>query len=267
MRVAVSTVAFPGIGLSELPRAARSVGAAGIALGVGPAGPMPLDATEAVVTGFLHRCRDEGVTVSAAYGYAGRSLLSDPVSAAGDLDLARRCIDLAARLGAPVCRVFAGTAAGTGEVIDSFVEACRPAADHAAGMGVRLGIPTHHDLASDPKSCRRLVEGLGRDRAGIIFTGPNLELDGVCPLAALSEMADLIVQAEVKDWRRSGGAASPVAIGTGEATVWPLVEALASGFDGWITLHHLRQHHPDLGPLDPGIGARVAGILAQARAR
>jgi sugar phosphate isomerase/epimerase len=112
------------------------------------------------------------------------------------------------------------------------------------------------------------VEGLGRDRAGIIFTGPNLELDGINPLAALSEMAELVVQAEVKDWRKEGAKAHPVAIGTGEATVWPIVEALAaSGFAGWITLHHLRQHHAEMGSLSPEIAKRVGGILAQASMR
>jgi sugar phosphate isomerase/epimerase len=171
-------------------------------------------------------------------------------------------------LGAPVCRVFAGKAPGTTAVIERFVEAARPVAAHAAGAGVRLGFPTHHDLAFDPNSCRRLIEGLGGDRAGIIFTGSNLELDGIGPLEALSEMADLVVQAELKDWRRSGGKAQPVAIGSGEATVWPLVEVLAAaGFDGWVTLHHLRQHHPELGPLAPTISARVSEILAEAQPR
>ena len=264
MGVAVSTVSFPGVALLDLPRAARSVGAHGIALGIGPGGPLTPDATAATVTAFLDSCAQAGVTVSATYGYAGRALLSDPAAAASDVDLARRCIDLAAMLGAPVCRVFAGTAAGSGAVIDRFVQACLPVAEHAAGMAVHLGFPTHHDLAFDPASCRRLVEGLGRDRAGIIFTGANLELDGIDPLAALSAMTDLILQVELKDWHEG----HPVAIGTGEATVWPLAEALAAaGFDGWITLHHLRQHHPEMGPLSPAVAARLGSIMAAALAR
>ena len=274
MRIAVSTVGFPGVDLMDLPRAARAVGADGLALGIGPGGPLAPDAAAATLAGFRDRCNAEGVAVSATYGYAGRALLADPAAAGRDTDLARRCIDLAAALGAPVCRVFAGTARGGDTVIDRFVEACGPVADHAAKAGLHLGFPTHHDLAFDPASCRRLVDGLGRDRAGIIFTGPNLELDGIDPLAALSGMADLVLQAEVKDWRKGkdwrkeGAKAHPVAIGTGEATVWPVVEALAaSGFAGWVTLHHLRQHHPEMGPLSPGIAARVGGILAQAPAR
>ena len=266
MRVAVSTVGFPDVDLLDLPRAVRSVGATGIAVGIGPNGPLSLGATAATVSTFLERCSQAGVTVSATYGYAGRKLLSD--AAADDADQAKRCVDLAAGLGAPVCRIFAGTARGTDDVIDRFLEACRPVADHAAAAGVRLGFPTHHDLAFDPLSCRRLVEGLGRDRAGIIFTGPNLELDGIDPQIALVQMADLVLQAEVKDWKRAVGTAHPVAIGTGEATVWPLLEALAaSGFDGWITLHHLRQHHPELAPLSAMVATRVGLIAAAARSR
>jgi hypothetical protein len=74
-------------------------------------------------------------------------------------------------------------------------------------------------------------------------------------------MEDLVTQAEIKDWVRHGNAAHPVPIGTGEAIVWPLIENL-SGLDGWVTLHHLRQHHPELPPLDPAIAARIRGILS-----
>jgi sugar phosphate isomerase/epimerase len=264
MRIAVSTVGFPGLGLMELPGAARAAGATGLALGIGPGGPLRIDTTEAVLAEFQDRCDADGIVVSATYGYAGRALLSDPTSVRSDTDLARRCIDLAARLGASVCRIFAGTERGSDPAIDRFIEACRPAADHAAGAGLRLGFPTHHDLASDPASCRRLVEGLGRDRAGIIFTGPNIELDGIDPLAALTEMTGLVLQAEVKDWIKVDGKAHPVAIGTGEAIVWPVVEALAaSGFAGWVTLHHLLQHHPEMGQLSAAVAARVGGILAR----
>jgi sugar phosphate isomerase/epimerase len=263
MRIAVSTVAFPGVALRDLPRAARAVGAEGIALGVAPGGPMAPDAPAATITGFLARCRDEAVAVSAVYGYAGRRLLLDPDAVRADAAFAKRCIDLAARLGAPVCRVFAGTAPGPYPVIDRFAEACRPIAAHAAAAGLQLGFPTHHDLASDARSCRRLIEAIGRDRAGIIFTGANLELDGIAPLDALNALDGLVVQAEIKDWRRDGLQAHPAPIGEGEATVWPLAAALAAGnFSGWVTLHHLRQHHPALPPLDPAVAARIRHVFS-----
>jgi sugar phosphate isomerase/epimerase len=264
MRVAVSTVAFPGVALADLPQAAQAVGAEGIALGVAPDGPMSPEASATVVSDFRHQCRDRGLEVSATYGYAGRRLLLDPQAATTDVALAKRCIDLAAGLGAPVCRLFAGTKAGTDEVIDRFIEACLPIAVHAAGAGVRLGFPTHHDLAFDPRSCRRLIQGIGPERAGIIFTGPNLELDGISPIPALSEMADLVVQVEIKDWIRHDGTAHPAPIGAGDAIVWPIVEALVGfNFGGWITLHHLRQHHPELQDLDPAVSARVRQIISR----
>ena len=110
-----------------------------------------------------------GIAVSATYGYAGRRLLEDTAAAAEDVVLSKRCIDLAARLGAPVCRLFAGTAAGSDDLIDRFIEACRPIARHAVAAGVCLGLPTHHDLAFDARSCRRLIEGIGREYAGIMI--------------------------------------------------------------------------------------------------
>lgn len=256
--ISASTVAFPGLPLAELPQRAADLGLDGLALTVSDRGSMSPDATDEEIRGFQDRCGDLGIAISAIYGYAGRGVLAAAAARAADLDLARGCIDLAARLGAPVCRIFAGSGPPADELIDRFVEACRPAAEHAGQAGIVLGFPTHHDLAFDPASCRRLVSGLGRGRAGIILNGPSMELDGIEPVAALLEMRDIVEQVELKDWVRQGAHETPRAIGDGEATVWPIVDALtAVAFEGWMTIHHLKQHHPELPDLGPGTVAAV----------
>lgn len=262
--ISASTVAFPGLPLAELPQRAVALGLDGIALTVSAHGSMRPDAPESEIRDFQARCRDAGIRVSALYGYAGRGMLADARALAADLDLARHCIDLGARLEAPLCRIFAGSERPTDELIDRFVEACRPAAEHAYQAGLILGFPTHHDLAFDPDSCRRLIAGLGRERAGIIFNGPSMELDGIAPVAALHSMRDLVVQLELKDWRRVGEKEIPTALGAGKAKVWPLVEALdAVAFDGWVTLHHLKQHHPELPELESGAADTVRRVAAR----
>lgn len=251
--ISASTVAFPRIPPAELPQRAADLGLDGLALTVSDRGSLRPDATDEEIRGFQTRCGDLGIAISAIYGYAGRGLLADATKRAADLDLARRCIDLAARLAAPVCRIFAWSGPPTDDLIDRFVEACRPAAEHAGQAGIVLGFPTHHDLAFDPASCRRLVSGFGRLRAGIIFNGPSMELDGIEPVAALVGMKDIVEQVELKDWVRQGAHETPTAIGDGEATVWPIVETLtAVAFEGWMTIHHLKQHHPELPDLGPG---------------
>lgn len=263
MRLSASSVAFPGLDLAELPRAVVAAGVEGIAINVSDRSALHPDASPETVAAFQRRCRDHGVAVSAVYGYAGRRISLGGSARAEDIDLAKRCIDLAARLDAPVCRLFASTKRGADAEIDRFVDACTPILDHAAASGVMLAFPTHHDLAYDPVSCRRLVAGFGRAGAGIVFTGPNLELDGIAPLDALAGMYDLVEQVELKDWRRCGGDAAPVPIGTGEAVVWPIVEALAAaGYAGWITLHHLKQQHPELPDLDRDVGDAVRRVFA-----
>lgn len=266
MRLSVSSVAFPTAVLGRLPRAARAAGVDGIAVTVSERGALRTDTPPDAVDAFHRQCRDEGLAVSSVYSYAGRRIVLDDAARAADVDLAKRCIDLAVRLEAPVCRLFAATQRGTDAQIDRFLNACTPVFDHAAACGVMLSFPTHHDLAYDAASCRRLVAGFGRARTGIIFTGPNLQLDGIAPLTALAEMYDLIEQVELKDWRRDGGHVRPVAIGTGEALVWPIVEHLAVlGYRGWITLHHLKQHHPDLPDLDRQVGVVVRRVADRAR--
>ena len=267
MRLSASSVAFPGRDLSGLPRAAAATGVDGIAINVSERSALRPDTSAAAVVDFQQRCRTEGLAVSAVYGYAGRRLLLDSVARNEDIDLAKRSIDLAAALASPVCRMFASTGPGDAEAISRFLDACVPIFDHARSADIVVAFPTHHDLAYDPVSCRQLVERFGRPRTGIIFTGPNLELDGIEPLEALSAMAGIVEQVELKDWRRHDGHATPVPIGEGEAVVWPIVEALAqSGYAGWITLHHLKQHHPELPDLDSRVSAAVRLIAERARA-
>lgn len=266
MRLAASSVAFPGSNLSELPRAALDTGVEGLAMNISERSALRPDTSLGAAALFYRQCQDEGLAVSAIYSYAGRRVLPGDAARAEDIDLAKRCIDMAVLLEAPVCRLFASTQRGTDDQIDRFLDACRPIFDYAAATDVVLAFPTHHDLAYDSHSCRRLVAGFGRSRTGIIFTGPNLELDGIEPLAALAEMYDLVEQVELKDWRREGGHAHPAPIGMGDAIVWPIVEALAlANYGGWITLNHLKQHHPDLPALDKEVSAAVRKIAVCAR--
>ena len=266
MRLSASTVAFPGMALAVLPAHARALGVDGLAVTVSPRGAMAPDASPADLSRFRLGCREQNVQVSALYGYAGRGLLGSSAEAQDDIDLAKRCLDLTVELGAPVCRLFAGTARPTDDLIDRFIERCRPVASHAAGLGVKLGFPTHHDLAFDPASCRRLIDGLGRDRAGIIFNGPSMELDGIDPVAALGEMIGLVEQVELKDWRRNGVSDIPVPLGQGDATITPIVEYLAEeGFTGWVTLHHLKQHHPELPDLTFAAGEAIRAVYAASK--
>ena len=111
---------------------------------------------------------------------------------------------------------------------------------------------------------RKKSPGFGPGRVGIIFNGPSMELDGIAPVAALERMRDIVIQAELKDWRRDGEHQTPTSIGKGHATVWPIVEALAANaFDGWVTLHHLKQHHPELPELERSTAEAVRLVAAR----
>jgi sugar phosphate isomerase/epimerase len=259
MKISVSTVAFPHSTLEEWPILAAGIGAEGLAVGCAANGPLKPEASGAGLREFSARCEDAGIAISAVYGYAGRGILAaDPATRAQDIDLAKRCIDIAAQLNCRVARLFAWQEPPSDDSIDRFVEKARPIADHAVLAGVKLGIPTHHDLAFDAHSCRRLIDGFGADRAAIIFNGQSMEMDGIDPLGALRSMRDIIGQVELKDWQRRNGECVPAAIGTGDATVFPVVDELAAlDFQGWLTLHHLRQHHPELPPLGPEVSAAV----------
>jgi sugar phosphate isomerase/epimerase len=268
MLISVSSVAFPGAKPAELPMLAYAAGADGLAVTCSDKGSLPLDTSDQDADAFRKQCEDIGVAISALYGYSGRGVLGDSHARSRDVNDAKRCIDLAVRLGCRVVRLFAWKGPSSAPVIDAFVEAVAPISDYAALLGIKIGIPTHHDLAFDPASCHRLIAGLGRDRAEIIFNGQSMELDGIPPVQALRSMLDIIGQVELKDWQRTVSDVTPVPIGSGQATVFPVVRELAlNAYGGWLTLHHLRQHHRSLPALEPGVSTMVRNYANQFQGR
>ena len=74
-----------------------------------------------------------------------------------------RWVDVAARLGAPVLRVFAGREVPAGDterhVLDRVVESLRPCVEHGARRGVMIVLQNHHDAL---KTAGQVLEVLRR---------------------------------------------------------------------------------------------------------
>jgi sugar phosphate isomerase/epimerase len=269
MRYSVFTLAYPGKSIEELIDLSASLGYDGIDLRIADDEHLALDAPRPRRAELLKRVRDCGIRFSALYSYLGKPLV-DPESSirAAEIDRIRALVDLANDLEAPLARIWAGTSARSEEHLDRFIAAVRPAAEYAHQAGVRIVMPNHNDLAYDAPSCRRIVEGLGRDRVGIIYDPPNIERTGLDPIAEGRDMWDCVDRVEFKDWRLRGrvvvGAEqwAPVEatpLGLGEASLTPVVELLKEKqYDGWISNLYEKRWHPELPEPEVGLAADLA---------
>lgn len=125
----------------------------------------------------------------------------DPAVRKADVELAKRWIDVAAKLGAPVLRLFTG-AVPKGyedrweEVADWMVPCFRECAAYAATRGVRIGIQNHADMLSTADQCLRLLKAIDHPAVGLILdTGSYTTAD---PYDDIARTAHLAINWQVK---------------------------------------------------------------------
>jgi sugar phosphate isomerase/epimerase len=135
-----------------------------------------------------------GIAISGT-GVRNNFASPDPTVRAADVELAKKWIVVASKLGAPVIRLFAGAIpAGyenkwdeaAGWMIDCF----RECAAYAEKYGVKIGIQNHGDMLQTAEQCIKVMKAVDSQWAGIIIdTGnfktsdPYVDMEAVVPYA------------------------------------------------------------------------------------
>jgi sugar phosphate isomerase/epimerase len=112
---------------------------------------------------------------------------------AADVKLVKEWIEAAARLGAPVLRVFAGPEPkghARDEVVEWMVEALRQCVEHAQKYGVLIGIQNHWDYLKTSEQVLQIVKKVDSEWFGtIVDTGYFLAGDPYKEMAAVAPYA------------------------------------------------------------------------------
>lgn len=125
----------------------------------------------------------------------------DPVARQADVELAKRWIDVAAKLGSPVIRLFTG-AVPKGyedrwqEVADWMIPCFRTCADYAASKGVKIGIQNHADMLSTADQCLRLLKAIDHPAVGLIIDTGSFTTSN--PYDDIARTAHLAINWQVK---------------------------------------------------------------------
>ncbi|MBX2816237.1 MAG: sugar phosphate isomerase/epimerase [Saprospiraceae bacterium] len=159
------------------------------------------------ISQFKRRAFQLGLDISGT-GIRNDFSTADRTKRRNDIDLAKRWVEAAAEIGAPVLRVFAGKKPDEhewDEVADWLAEALAECAEHGEKYGVMIGVQNHGDMLS---SADEVIDLLGRvesDWLGVIVdTGYFLTPD---PYDDIARVIPYAVNWQVKELlkNREGG--------------------------------------------------------------
>jgi sugar phosphate isomerase/epimerase len=196
-----------------------------------------------------------GVTISGT-GVRNDLTLTDPTKRAEQIELIKNWIEVAAKLGADVVRVFAGPRVAEGATFDATLEwmvpALRECAEYGKDRGVIVGLQHHNDFLQTADETIRVVEGVDSPWFGVILDVGSLRRRDV--YEEIEKLLPYAVTWQVKENVFFGDEARPIDL--------PRLKAIIErvGYRGFLPIETLGN--------DPTVAARkkrVADFLARIR--
>ncbi|MCB8995124.1 MAG: sugar phosphate isomerase/epimerase [Bacteroidales bacterium] len=126
----------------------------------------------------------------------------DPAVRAADVELAKKWIVVASKLGAPVIRLFAGPIpAGYedkwDEVAGWMVDCYRECAEYGKKYGVMIGIQNHGDMLQTADQCIKLIEAVNSEWVGLILDTGNFKVED--PYADIEKVIPYTINFQLKE--------------------------------------------------------------------
>jgi sugar phosphate isomerase/epimerase len=143
--------------------------------------------TDDYIATFKKRAFELGLGISGT-GIRNNFASPDKAARAKDVQLAKDWIEVAAKLGAPVIRVFAGAeaeGADREEIYKWMAEDIRTLAEHGKKFGVIVGVQNHGDFLRTAAQTIKLVEMVNSEWVGVILDTGNYPGDPYAEIAAV----------------------------------------------------------------------------------
>jgi sugar phosphate isomerase/epimerase len=153
----------------------------------------PVTPSDEEIFGFKRKAHELGIEISGT-GVRNEFSYEDDAALNKEIDIVKRWIEVAAKLGAPVLRIFTAKAYTSGEarkkVRDRIVKALNECIPVAASHGIILGIQNHNDFLHTADECFELIKpfnspwlGLVLDTGTFVAPDPYEEIRKATPLA------------------------------------------------------------------------------------
>jgi sugar phosphate isomerase/epimerase len=149
---------------------------------------------------FKRKAHELGLEISGT-GVRNEFSFADGASLEKEIDLVKRWIEVAAKLGAPVLRIFTAKAYSTGEErkrVTARIQYALMHCLHTAGEhGVILGIQNHNDFLRTAAECHELIRPFNSPWLGLVLdTGTFVSND---PYAEIAQSTSLAVNWQLKE--------------------------------------------------------------------
>lgn len=253
---AFSTLACPEWSSDRVVERAGTLGFDAIEWRGGPDGHVNPSLTGDGRAALRRRMSDAGVSALAVTAYT-TFVRADPADRARQRDDLVAHLDLAADLGASAVRAFVGIVeddAPADELVRRVVDGLRPAADHAAKVGVAIALEPHDDFVRSERLVP-ILRALDHPAVGAIWEIGNAWAAGEAPATGGPALAPWIRYVQVKDGLGSGDDWQLTSLGAGEV---PLADAIAflaaRGPLPALSIEWERAWHPELDPADVALG-------------
>lgn len=252
MKIAFSTLGCPDWSWRQTLEAARAYGYDGLSLR-GVEGQMDLT----LATPFLPENLPETRAELDSYGLEVCCLdtsvsFHDQAKREECLELGRRHLGLAARLGVRSIRVFGDRVPDgctRGEVKERIVTGLRELAAYAEanGGGVDVLLETHGDF-SHGREIAEIMRAVGHPRAGVLWDIHHpYRHDGETPRETFGWIKDFLRSTHIKDSRLEGGGYRYCPLGRGGVPILDCLRLLVqAGYDGWLVFEWEKRWHPEL---------------------
>jgi sugar phosphate isomerase/epimerase len=153
-----------------------------------------------------------GVAISGS-GVRNDFAVADAEARKRDVQMVKQWVEAAAKLGAPVLRVFSGAKRQEGhtfdEAVDWMVPDFRECAAHAAKFGVILGLQNHNDFIQTAAETIRIIDSVNSDWFGSILDIGSLraadtysEIEKLVPYAVSWQLKEEIAPGVKTDLRK-----------------------------------------------------------------
>jgi sugar phosphate isomerase/epimerase len=212
----------------------------------------PKAPSDEAIRGLKHAALVNGVSLCGT-GVRNDFATADAAARAADLAMVKAWIDVAARLGAPVIRVFSGPRLPAGHTFDQvlawMIPAFQECAAYGAGRGVMLGLQPHNDFIKTSDEAIRITQAVGSEWFGVILDIGSLRQNDA--YAEIEKLVPYAVSWQLKENLGIGGKEVPTDLRRLKAIVDKV------GYRGFMPIE-------TLGGGDPK--EKVPAYLAQVRA-
>jgi sugar phosphate isomerase/epimerase len=160
----------------------------------------PTVPTDKYVNEFKRRAFELGLEISGT-GIRNDFAASDPTTRAADIERAKQWIEVAARLGAPVLRVFAGAVPPAPQTWEEgakrIADALHVCVQHGEKFGVVVGLQNHGDMLRNADECLNVLARVPSRWTGLILDTGNMLTED--PYADIARVIPMTVNWQIKE--------------------------------------------------------------------